>query len=119
MYGSFRAELLKLRKRLAVWILGALWLAIVMFFLYLLPVLFLTANFVESPPEGGVSLEEQLPTLAPENLSVHLLRYLFPGLGMTLAIILGALAAIIWPFYFLHERRSWRKLERQIQARKG
>ena len=76
-----------------MWILGGLWLAIVIFFLYLLPVLFLTVNFVESPPEGGGSLEEQLPTLAPENLSVHLLRYLFPGLGMTLAIILGALAA--------------------------
>jgi ABC-2 type transport system permease protein len=93
LYDSFRAEVLKLRKRHVMWILGDLWLAIVLLFLYLLPTLFVSVSIVDTPPEAGGSLEEQLPTLTLENLVAHLHRYLFPGLGVMVAIILGALTA--------------------------
>lgn len=95
MYSSFLAEVLKLRKRPTVWVLGALWLVILLFFLYLLPALFFTITLADAPAEvaSETSLQEQLPVLAPENLATYLLRFLFPGLGMTLALILGALVA--------------------------
>ena len=95
MFGSFWAEVLKLRKRPAVWILGGLWLAVVVFFLYLLPALLFNVTLTGTPAEvaSGESLQEQLPVLAPENLVTYLLRFLFHGLGMTVALILGALVA--------------------------
>jgi ABC-2 type transport system permease protein len=95
LYSSFLAEVLKLRKRPTVWVLGALWLVILLFFLYLLPALFFTITLADAPAEvaSETSLQEQLPVLAPENLATYLLRFLFPGLGMTLALILGALVA--------------------------
>jgi len=92
LHGSFFAEALKLRKRPAVWVLGGVWLAVVVLFLYLLPALiFATA----APPEAveAGALEGQLSALAPENLVAYLLRFLFPGLGTAVALILGALAA--------------------------
>ncbi|MDQ3841628.1 MAG: ABC transporter permease [Actinomycetota bacterium] len=91
MSGSFSAEVLKLRKRPAVWVLGGIWLAVVVLFLYLLPAL---AAFANTPPgaEAG-ALEGQLFALAPENLTAYLLRFLFPGLGTAVALILGALVA--------------------------
>ncbi len=95
MYSSFLAEVLKLRKRPIVWVLGGLWLVILVFFLYLLPALFFTITLADTPAEvaSETSLQEQLPVLAPENLVTYLLRFLFPGLGMTVALILGALVA--------------------------
>jgi ABC-2 type transport system permease protein len=95
VYSSFLAEVLKLRRRPIVWVLGSLWLVILVFFLYLLPALFFTITLADAPAEvaSETSLQEQLPVLAPENLVTYLLRFLFPGLGMTLALILGALVA--------------------------
>ena len=95
MSGSFWAEILKLRKRPAVWILGSLWVTVVVLFLYLLPALLLSVALANAPVELATetSLQEQLPVLAPENLVTYLLRFLFPGLGMTVALILGALTA--------------------------
>ncbi|MDP8950885.1 MAG: ABC transporter permease subunit [Actinomycetota bacterium] len=92
MTGSFFAEVLKLRKRPAVLLLGGLWLAIVIVFLYLFPALILAVIAPSEPVEAGVA-EEQLSTLAPENLPLYLLLFLFPGLGTAMALILGALVA--------------------------
>ena len=92
MTGSFFAEVLKLQKRPAVWVLGGLWLAVVVLFLYLLPALIFAAVAPPEAVERGV-LEGQFSVLMPENLSAYLLRFLFPGLGTAVALILGATAA--------------------------
>jgi ABC-2 type transport system permease protein len=93
MSGSFLAEVLKLRKRPAVWVLGGLWLAFVVLFLYLLPALVLAAITANAPPETSASLEEQFSILTPGNLPAHLLGFLFRDLGTAVALILGSLAA--------------------------
>ena len=93
MVGSFLAEVLKLRKRPAVWVLGGLWIVVVVLFLYLLPALIFAVIIADAPPEAGPGLEEQFSTLTPGNLSPYLLQFLFPGLGTSVAIILGSLAA--------------------------
>jgi ABC-type transport system involved in multi-copper enzyme maturation permease subunit len=93
MAGSFLAEVLKLRKRPAVWVLGGLWIVVVVLFLYLLPALIFAVIIADAPPEAGLGLEEQFSTLTPGNLSPYLLQFLFPGLGTSVAIILGSLAA--------------------------
>jgi ABC-2 type transport system permease protein len=90
---SFFAEFLKLRKRPAVWILGGLWLAVTVLFLYFLPALLFTTVAANVAPEIGANLEAQLSALTPENLAAHLLRFLFPALGTAVALVLGALAA--------------------------
>jgi ABC-2 type transport system permease protein len=92
MSGSFFAEVLKLRKRPAVWVLGGLWLAFVILFLYLLPALLFAAFTANAPPEASAGLEEQFSALAPGNLPTHLIQ-LFPDLGAAVALILGSLAA--------------------------
>ena len=92
MKGSFFAEVLKLRKRPAVWVLGGLWLAVVVLFLYLLPALVLAATTPPGAAGTGVP-EGQLSFLAPQNLVPYLLGFLFPGLGTAVALILGAMVA--------------------------
>jgi ABC-2 type transport system permease protein len=89
MGGSFLAEVLKLRKRPAVWVLGALWLVIMVLFFYLLPAL----TIADDPPEAEAGLGEPIYALAPQNLSAYLISLLFPSLGTAVALILGALAA--------------------------
>jgi ABC-type transport system involved in multi-copper enzyme maturation permease subunit len=93
MAGSFLAEVLKLRKRPAVWVLGGLWLAVVVLFLYLLPALIFALIAANAPPGAETALEQQLSPLTPGNLPPYLLQFLFPGLGTAVALILGALAA--------------------------
>ena len=73
-------------------ILGALWLAIVVVFLYLFPALIFAAIAPTGAGEAGF-MEEQLSVLTPESLPLYLLLFLFPGLGAAMALILGALAA--------------------------
>ena len=93
MTGSFLAEVLKLRNRPAVWVLGGLWLAVVVLFLYLLPALVFAVIAANAPPGTETVLEAQLSTLTLGNLPPYLLQFLFPGLGTAVALILGALAA--------------------------
>jgi ABC-2 type transport system permease protein len=93
MTGSFFAEVLKLRKRPAVWVLGVLWIVVVVLFLYLLPAVIFTLVFANAPPEAGPRLEAQLSPLSLENLAPYLLQSLFPGLGTAVALILGVLTA--------------------------
>jgi ABC-type transport system involved in multi-copper enzyme maturation permease subunit len=73
--------------------MGGLWVAVVVLFLYLLPSLLITAAAADAPPEAQTDLRQQLSALAPGNLSPHLLGFLFPNLGTSIALILGSLAA--------------------------
>jgi ABC-2 type transport system permease protein len=105
MAASFAAELLKLRKRPATWVLTAIWLAFVVLFAYALPYAFF-ANLPEpevpenAPPEiqsemqaqNEAASEQLMSQLYPENLVSYVLSG-FSGTGGTLALILGALSA--------------------------
>lgn len=91
MIASFAAELLKLRKRPAVWVLGVLLLSVLVTFGYLLSYLILSF-----PPPGlatsGVTPAELKRSLYPENLVPNVLS-MVNGLGGTLVLILGALSS--------------------------
>ncbi len=103
MAASFRAELLKLRKRLAVWILGGIWLAVLILFAYALPYAIFT-NLpqppapADAPPEvqeqiqaqEDATTEQLVSQLYPENIVSYVLSS-FSGAGGTLALILGTL----------------------------
>ena len=99
MGASFSAELLKLRKRPATWILALVFVAIVLLLGY-----GLTYSFVANPPPPPEEMppemqaqqeefsEQQLNALLPENMLSNLFGSVF-GIGGALALILGALAA--------------------------
>jgi ABC-2 type transport system permease protein len=100
---SFAAELLKLRKRPAVWVLEGIWLAFVILLVYSLPYAFF-ANLPEPdvPQDAPADIQSEIQAqneaaseqlmsqLYPENLASYLLSG-FSGTGGTLALILGAL----------------------------
>lgn len=90
MIASFRAELLKLRKRPATWMLAAIFALAVIFFGYLF-----TYVFVTNAPEGETqplgAAEASLQFLLPENFLVNVLYNGFAGFGGALVLILGAL----------------------------
>lgn len=91
MAASFLAETLKLRKRPATWVLGLVWLALVVLFGYVL-----TYAIFANPPEGAVPPGTDpgafLESLYPENLLDTVLSG-FSSTGGPVALILGALAA--------------------------
>lgn len=91
MVASTKAELLKLGKRPATWILGLVFLAVVVFLNYLLSYTAIVG--VENVGGGQLSPEARqfLPRLYPEN-SLGLMLGTFSGLGGAIALILGALA---------------------------
>ena len=103
MGASLAAELLKLRKRPAVWVLTAIWLAFVVLFAYALPYAFF-ANLPqpETPENAPAEMQEKMQAqseaaseqfmsqLYPENLAAYVLSGI-SGTGGTLALILGAL----------------------------
>ncbi len=100
MGASFAAELLKLRKRPATWVLALVWVAVVVLFGYLL-----TYSFVANPPEPAEDVapevqaqertvnEAQLEALFPENLLENLFGSGIFGVGAAVVLILGALTA--------------------------
>ncbi|QYJ15801.1 hypothetical protein Rxycam_01629 [Rubrobacter xylanophilus DSM 9941] len=97
MIPSLRAELLKLRKRPATWVLALVWLAVVLVFGYLFFYLISTVP-AEGLPEGQRAQQEALGEqlrrgLLPENLLVNLFANGTFGTGGAIALILGALAA--------------------------
>jgi ABC-2 type transport system permease protein len=91
MIGSIAAELLKLRKRPAVWLTGASWLVVNLFFSYLVPYLFYRSP--TSGPGGTVQVDRSL-LLAPL-LPQQVITALIPTLtfsGAAIALILAVLA---------------------------
>ncbi len=84
MFASLRAELLKLRKRPATWLLGGVWLAMLLTFAYLIPY-FSTDS---SAPGPGGPLSDTLPAnLVPNAVGG------FALFGGALAMILGAIVS--------------------------
>jgi ABC-2 type transport system permease protein len=82
MSGSVAAELLVLRKRAAAWILLAIWIALAMFFAYLLPYVTYSNN------SGGRTAS--LTDLLPQRLVGNLIGG-FPFYGGAIALMLGVL----------------------------
>src|SRR3712207_3496726 len=82
------AELLKLRKRPATWIVFGVWLAMNLTFGYLIPYLIYRSGSVPRPgaPPPGQLLAEVLPV----NLVTNVLNG-YPLFGGALVLILGAL----------------------------
>lgn len=88
MSASLRAELLKLRKRPAVWVLAVIMLASLVLFGYLVTYLFLVAEVGGAVPAGADFLPDLLPDRAVANAVSGL-----AGFGGTFGLILGALSA--------------------------
>ncbi len=100
MLASFRAEILKLRKRPATWVLGIVWVTVVMLFGYVL-----TYSFVANapPPPDDIPQEaqaqqedfnqSQIEALLPESLLQNMFGGGFFGIGAAIVLILGALVA--------------------------
>ena len=88
---SLRAELLKLRKRPAVWVLALVWVAVMALFGY-----GLTYAIFANPPEGavppGTDPQEALRSLLPQNLLSNVLLGFSSTGGGPIALILGAMA---------------------------
>ena len=123
MGASFAAELLKLRKRPAAWVLGGIWLAFMILIAYALPYA-LYANLPEpSVPEDApaevqseiqaqneAASEQLMSQLYPENLTSYVLSG-FSGTGGTLALILGAM--------FAGSEYGWGTLKTVLSQRAG
>ncbi|MPZ64486.1 MAG: ABC transporter permease subunit [Pseudonocardiaceae bacterium] len=89
MFGSYAAELLKLRNRGAVWVLGGAGLALSLTFGYLLPYLgYVTGD--ANPQTQGVTPEQVLAGVLPEAVVANTIGgfAIFAG---ALALVLGAL----------------------------
>ncbi|HSK91873.1 MAG TPA: ABC transporter permease subunit [Euzebyales bacterium] len=86
---SLRAELLKLRKRPAVWILSLAMLLVVGLFGYV----FLYTVVTQMPPEASAGMDRLLilETVSPANLPGHVLS-MVASFGTAFGLILGALA---------------------------
>lgn len=86
VWASASAELLKLRKRPAIWVLAGVWLALLTFFGYLLPYLgYLTGD--SSAPRSG-ALADTLPANLVGNAVAGYALF-----GGAIVMILGALVA--------------------------
>ncbi|MDQ3328494.1 MAG: ABC transporter permease [Chloroflexota bacterium] len=91
---SFAAEMLKLRKRPATWVLGLLWLGLTVLFGYVIPyAVYLTVKESgETQSDFGVTPEQLLSSTLPGSLVPNLLDG-FPLFGGAIVLILGALVA--------------------------
>ncbi len=104
MWPSYSAELLKLRKRLALWILGVIWLALLLLFTYLIPY----TTYRAHPGAAGSArlLAELLPAhLAGQGLSGYAVW------GGALLIVLGAMT--------LGAEYGWGTLKTMLSVRAG
>lgn len=80
MYASARVEFTKLRRRPAVWVIGAIWLTLGVVFGYVIPYLLFRSKV------NGAQLAVVLPASVIENAIQG-----FPYFGLALALILGVL----------------------------
>ena len=89
MLGSYRAEVLKLRKRSAVWVLFGAGLVLSLIFGYLLPYLgYVTGD--ENPQTDGVPRSEILRGMLPERVMDNTIGG-YPIFAGALALVLGAI----------------------------
>lgn len=89
MLGSYRAELLKLRKRSAVWVLFGAGLVLSLIFGYLLPYLgYATGD--DNQQTDGIPRAEVLRGLLPERVLDNTIGG-FPVFAGALALVLGAI----------------------------
>ncbi|ADB33339.1 hypothetical protein Kfla_4304 [Kribbella flavida DSM 17836] len=89
MLGSYRAELLKLRKRSAVWVLFGAGLVLSLIFGYLLPYLgYVTGD--DNPQTDGVPRSEVLRGMLPERVLDNTIGG-FPVFAGALSLVLGAI----------------------------
>ncbi|TDW21623.1 ABC transporter permease [Kribbella kalugense] len=89
MLGSYRAELLKLRKRSAVWVLFGAGLVLSLIFGYLLPYLgYATGD--DNPQTDGVPRAEILRGMLPERVIDNTIGG-YPIFAGALALVLGAI----------------------------
>jgi ABC-2 type transport system permease protein len=89
MTGSYRAELLKLRKRSAVWVLFAAGLVLSLIFGYLLPYLgYVTGE--DNQQTDGIPQAEVLRGVLPERVMDNTIGG-FPVFAGALALVLGAI----------------------------
>ena len=86
MFASASAELLKLRKRPAIWVLAGVWLALLTFFGYLLPYLGYVTGDGSAPRSGA--LADTLPANLVGNAVAGYALF-----GGAIVMILGALVA--------------------------
>ncbi len=84
MISSLKADLRKMRSRSSVWVLGALWLILALFFGYVLP--FLLRQSPSSDPE------QLLAGMLPESV-LRTVTGATAGFGETIALILAAVVA--------------------------
>lgn len=104
MLASLGAELVKLRKRLSTWVLGLIWLGVIVLLNYALIYVLLSnappPTFPPDTPKAQQELmqkqqeqyqEQQLAFLYPEKVVPNLIPG-FPNLGAPIVLILGALA---------------------------
>lgn len=91
MTGALSAELLKLRKRPATWVVLAILVVFVLLFGYVLLWL-LATNAPEEAFSGGPPPAELLETLHPDNLTAYAASNV-TGVGGALVLVLGALIA--------------------------
>jgi ABC-type transport system involved in multi-copper enzyme maturation permease subunit len=89
MRGSLSAELLKLRKRPATWLVGTVFVTLGLVFAYLFPYLSYKSNGARQGPVAGTGEELLLNTL-PASLVPSALSG-WPLFGGALALVLGAL----------------------------
>ncbi|GAA0929943.1 hypothetical protein GCM10009554_12660 [Kribbella koreensis] len=89
MLGSYRAELLKLRKRSAVWVLFGAGLVLSLIFGYLLPYLGYVSGD-DNPQTNGVPRAEVLRGVLPERVMDNTIGG-FPVFAGALALVLGAI----------------------------
>jgi len=89
MLGSYRAELLKLRKRSAVWVLFGAGLVLSLIFGYLLPYLGY-ATGEDNPQTNGVPRAEILRGMLPERVVDNTIGG-YPIFAGALALVLGAI----------------------------
>jgi ABC-2 type transport system permease protein len=89
MFGSYKAELLKLRKRAATWVLFGAGLVLSLTFSYVLPYLgYVTGD--ENQQTAGQSREQVLASVLPEAVVQNSIGG-FPVFAGALALVLGAI----------------------------
>ncbi len=118
MLASFGAELLKIRKRPATWILALVWFILIVLFGYLFTYSF-AANPPDRPEDQPPQVQQQeeafneqiLNGLLPENLLENLFANGVFSLGAAIVLILGAMAA--------GSEYSWGTMKTSLTQRPG